>query len=240
MNTSSPISTSAAPIAECDRVRERYARRAGDADRYSPLRPDVLMSHQEKVRALVRCLRGAGLPPLAERRALEVGCGQGRNLHLLLELGFAPEHLVGNELLEDRLAAARMALPAGVWLLKGDATALDLPPASFDIVLQSTVFTSILDAAFRARLAAAMWRWVKPGGGVLWYDFAFDNPRNPDVRGIPLREVRALFPEGRMTAWRVTLAPPLARAACAVHPALYGVLNACPLLRTHRLCWIRK
>ncbi len=22
-----------------------------------------------------------------------------------------------------------------------------------------------------------MWRWVKPGGGVLWYDFTFDNPK---------------------------------------------------------------
>jgi hypothetical protein len=38
----------------------------------------------------------------------------------------------------------------------------------------------------------------------------------------------------------VTLAPPLARAACRLHPALYPLLNALPLLRTHRLAWIGK
>ena len=30
-----------------------------------------------------------------------------------------------------------------------------------------------------------MWAAVKPGGGVLWYDFTVDNPRNADVRGVP-------------------------------------------------------
>jgi hypothetical protein len=40
--------------------------------------------------------------------------------------------------------------------------------------------------------------------------------------------------------WRVTLAPPLARTVCRVHPALYTALNALPLLRTHLLCWIEK
>jgi hypothetical protein len=39
---------------------------------------------------------------------------------------------------------------------------------------------------------------------------------------------------------RLTLAPPLARAACRIHPALHGLLNALPLLRTHRLVWLRK
>jgi hypothetical protein len=43
-----------------------------------------------------------------------------------------------------------------------------------------------------------------------------------------------------MTARRVTLAPPLARALTRVHPALYTAFNALPLLRTHLLCWIVK
>jgi hypothetical protein len=38
----------------------------------------------------------------------------------------------------------------------------------------------------------------------------------------------------------VTLAPPLARAVCALHPALYGVFNVLPLLRTHVLAWVHK
>ena len=39
---------------------------------------------------------------------------------------------------------------------------------------------------------------------------------------------------------RVTLAPPLARALCRVHPALYGFFNLLPPLRTHVLAWIEK
>jgi hypothetical protein len=86
-----------------------------------------------------------------------------------------------------------------------------------------------------------MWRWIKPGGGVLWYDFAIDNPRNADVRGVPMRRIRALFPQAKLLARRVTLAPPLARALARVHPGLVHPLALClPFLRTHRLVWAIK
>jgi hypothetical protein len=75
---------------------------------------------------------------------------------------------------------------------------------------------------------------------VLWYDFAYNNPRNPDVLGVPLREVRVLFSGGRIMARLITLAPPLARLVCPIHPALYSVFGVLPFLRTHWLCWIRK
>jgi SAM-dependent methyltransferase len=142
----------------------------------------------------------------------------------------------GIEVLAERLAAVRAALPDGVRLLAGDASSADIAAASQDLVLQSTVFSSILDDALQQRVADAMWRWLKPGGAVVWYDFTVDNPRNPDVRGVPLKRVRQLFPQGRLTARRVTLAPPLARA----WPAAYGLFNLIPWLRTHRLVLIDK
>lgn len=221
-------------------VAERYARRAVADDRYSLLRPEVWQTVQERQRALLQLFVRHGRHDLAALRLLEVGCGGGGNLLELLRLGFAPAHLAGIELLPDRFEAARAALPAALQLTLGDATQAPVPAASQDIVLQSTVFTSLLDPAFQQRLADAMWRWLKPGGAVLWYDFAFDNPRNPDVRGVPLARVRELFPQARIDARRVTLAPPLARALCRVHPALYLLFNAMPLLRTHVLAWIEK
>ena len=226
---------------ECDLVRERYLRR-GTMDRnlYSPIAPDVIMSQQEKVRAIIHCLKCAGMPPLTERRLLEIGCGSGSNLQLFLSLGFLPDRLVGNELLEDRLEAARELLPPKVTLVPGDALDLRFPEEMFDIVMQSTVFTSILDSDFRCKLAWRMWRLVKPGGGVLWYDFTYDNPRNPDVRGIPLEGIRSLFPEGEISMWRLTLAPPISRVVTRLNPCLYTLFNLIPFLRTHLLCWIRK
>jgi SAM-dependent methyltransferase len=222
-------------VTELDRIAERYARRGGNGDRYSLLRPEVWQMWQERQRALLRLLAmRPGVP--ADWRATEVGCGAGGNLFDLLRIGLLPAHLTGIELLPERLAAARAALPEGVRLLAGDASTAEVPPASQDLVLQSTVFSSILDDALQQRVADAMWRWLKPGGAVVWYDFTVNNPRNPDVRGVPLSRVRALFPQGRFTARRVTLAPPLARAL----PAAYPLLNLLPLLRTHRLVLIDK
>jgi len=223
-------------------VVERYARRSGavDARRYDPLSPSVYMTTQERQRALIRAISRAKLAPLRSRTAFEVGCGSGGNLAELIRLGFEPENLVGNELQPERLAAARALLPAGVRLLPGDANELDLPEGSFDVVVQSTVFSSLLDPRFQEQLASRLWGWVKPGGGVLWYDFTWDNPRNPDVKGVPADRIRELFPRGRLRSRRVTLAPPISRLVTRLHPSLYTAFSALPFLRTHLLCWIAK
>jgi SAM-dependent methyltransferase len=225
---------------EARAVRERYARRLPQDARYSLLNPAALRAVQERQRAMQRLFARLGWDDLAVRRVLEVGCGTGSNLVELLWLGFMPEHLGGIELLPERHAVARQRLPQAVTLMEGDATRLDIAPASVDAVLQATVFSSLLDDAFQQRLADTMWRWVKPGGGVLWYDFTVDNPRNRDVRGVPLARVRALFPRGHVHAQRLTLAPPIARAVTRLHPALYTWFNALPVLRTHVLAWIAK
>ena len=226
--------------AEIDAVRDRYARRAPADERYHLTRPAALLAMQERQRAMLALFARRGFGDLAQLRLLEVGSGGGGNLLELLHVGFLPEHLAGIELLPERHAAARARLPEAVQLVCGDASAEPVAAASRDIVLASTVFSSLLDDAFQQRLAAAMWRWLKPGGGVLWYDFTVDNPRNRDVRGVPLARIRALFPEARVESRRVTLAPPLARTVCRVHPALYTLCNALPPLRTHLLCWLGK
>ncbi len=221
-------------------VRERYARRAADDPRYHPLQPDVWRARLERERILLRWLAALGWHDLGAFRATDVGCGTGGQLLDLLRLGFTPSHLTGLELLAERHAAARERLPAAVTLWLGDACEAPIAPGSQDLVLQSTVFSSLLDDAFQQRLADAMWRWVRRGGGIWWYDLTRDNPRNPDVRGVPPARLRALFPHGTIRTWRVTLAPPLARVVGRHPPALYHALHALPLLRTHALAWIGK
>jgi SAM-dependent methyltransferase len=224
---------------EPEAVAQRYAKRVDDG-RYSLLRPEVWHTVQERQRAMLRVFAGLGWADFSQRRLLEVGCGGGGNLLEALRLGFRPDHLTGIELLPERCAQARAVLPATLRVIEGDAVATTLPAQSFDVVQAYTVFSSLLDAGFQARLAAAMWAWVKPGGGVLWYDFTVNNPRNADVRGVPLRRVRQLFPQGMLQCRRVTLAPPLARVVCRWHPAMYPVFNSLPGLRTHQLVWISK
>lgn len=224
-------------MSEVDAIRERYEKRKRIAkSRYSPLNPIVSVVVQERRAAMIKLLARQGILDLSALKILEVGCGSGTNLLELLQLGALPENLVGNELLSNRFNVAEGRLPNAIRLLQGDASKLDLPDCSFDIVYQSTVFTSILDDELQVALAANMWRMVRPGGGVLWYDFIYNNPNNPDVRGVPFARIKSLFPRGEITKWRITLAPPIARR---IPPFLYPWINF-PFLRTHVLCYIKK
>ena len=226
---------------EPSNVRKRYQNRPNAATAYRALDPAVYMRVQERQRCLIRILDSNFGRDVAHLKVLEVGCGGGGNLLELISLGVAPAGLVGVELIEERADLARSRLPADTVVICGDAASSPLPPGPFDIVYQSTVFSSILDAEFRSRLAGRMWTCVKPGGGVLWYDFAFDNPRNPDVRGVTTDEIHSLFPlAASVSVHRVTLAPPIARFVTRMYPPLYNFFNSFSPLRTHRLCWIQK
>lgn len=233
----------ATPLAPARDIAAQYARRdvAADAQRYSLFDAAALQAQQERLRAMVALWRRHGWRGLAGRSMLEVGCGSGGNLLDLLRLGADAGRLCGIELLPERVAAARACLPATVRIEPGDAAQSAVEPASQDAVLAFTVLSSVLDEAQQHRLAAAMWAWVRPGGGVLCYDFAVDNPLNPDVRRVTVTRVRQLFPQARLHVRRVTLAPPLARALAKLHPATVAPANALlPFLRTHRLVWATK
>ena len=223
-------------------IRERYRRRSeGDrSGKYHPLRADRLKSRHEKERRY-RYILSRYLDGDAENwKMTEVGSGYGDNLLMFLCMGLSPENLIGIEIMEDRIAASAGRLPSSVTLLAEDASKSRIEDRSQDIVLLSTVFSSILDPNYQANLASRVWSWVRPGGGVLWYDFVYNNPSNPDVRGVGRKRLSCLFPEASIHAWRATLAPPVSRFVCKVDPRLYDILNVVPLLRTHLIAWLRK
>ena len=89
-------------------------------------------------------------------------------------------------------------------------------------------------------MAAEMVRILAPQGRILWYDFSYNNPKNPDVRGIGKREIQALFPGLEMKTRRITLAPPLGRIVAPFSIVLYYLLSRVRPLCTHLLCLLRK
>lgn len=194
---------------------------------------------QERERAALRALRRHGYLPLAGRPVLEVGCGTGTWLRDFIRWGARPDDLTGIDILADRLAEARRLCPAGVRLEFGSAAQLPWDSGAFALVLQATMLSSVLEPQVRRQIAAEMRRVLQPGGVILWYDFHINNPRNPAVRGIPRREIRALFPDCTLHLRRVTLAPPLARWVAPRSRLMASLLGAVPLLRTHYLAVLR-
>lgn len=226
---------------EIERIRREYQRREKEIapDFYSWGRPVNVFFHTQVVRRCIAALHEAGFFPLNGLRLLDVGCGRGDWLLEFCQWGARPVDLAGIDLDECRIQEARSRLP-GSDLRVGDAQNLPWPDGSFGLVAQFTVFTSILHPGVRRRIASEMLRVLTPGGAVLWYDFRYDNPRNPHVRGISAREIRSLFAGCDIRFYSATLAPPLARLVAPRSWPVAVLLECIPLLRTHLIALIRK
>jgi len=227
---------------EASRIRESYLRRvyAVPKDRYSLLKEENLLAHLELLRQIVRRLRRTPHKHLEREIILDLGCGEGFWLRQLIQWGARPENLFGVDLLEERIKEGKTLCPLGMTLQSCDASGLAFEDGTFDLVLQFTVFTSVLDLEMKKRLATEMSRVLKRGGAILWYDFFVSNPSNPDVRGVKRKEISQLFPGFSIFLKRITLAPPLGRAIGPVSPALYRLMSAFKPLCTHYLGFFQK
>jgi SAM-dependent methyltransferase len=220
---------------ESDRVRrvyQGYADAGLGESKWSLQNRGNQAIHREISSVLVDLLAGAGIRSLDDRRVLEIGCGGGGVLDKLIALGAAPQLIAGIDLLEERIEAVRRRLPEAD-LRVADARSLPYATESFDVVVAFTVLSSILELEFTRQVAREMCRALKPGGVVVHYDFQYNNPWNPNVRGVKRTEVEGYFVGFRGGWKRLTLFPPLARRLGVLTPLLYPVLTAMPWLRTH-------
>jgi ubiquinone/menaquinone biosynthesis C-methylase UbiE len=110
---------------------------------------------------------------------------------------------------------------------------LPLADASADVVVASTLLSSLPDTSLREAAAREMARVVRPGGRVVVYDLRYPSPRNRAVHRVSAAELRRLFPSWRMRAHSLTLMPPLARSFLGATPRRYRLLSAVPVLRSH-------
>ena len=221
------------------RIRAVYASRERDA-RYSWFSHGHLFFIQDRERYVLAVLKRNGFSSLEARSILEIGCGTGYWLREFIKWGARPENITGFDLLPDRVLEAKRLCPGGVRIECGSAAELALPNEAFDLVFQSTVFTSILEFSMKRQVASEMLRVLKKNGIIVWYDFHVNNPWNPDVRGVKKREILKLFPGCRIELLRVTLALPLVRWLAPYSWLACYVLGKIPWLCTHYLGVIRK
>ncbi len=228
------------PENDLERLRREYTNRQHrlqTSDRYSFFNPAYQYTIQQRQRDVLAALRQVGIQSLAGLNVLELGCGQGGVLLEWLSWGAKPCALHGAELLPDRLAAAHQVLPH-IPLICADGQFLPYASHAFDLVLQYTVFSSVLDSAIKQKLAQEMCRVVRPGGLILWYDFWL-NPTNRQTKGIRSREIRSLFPNCHVSLRRITLAPPVARYLIRLSWFACNVLERLRIFNTHYLAVIQ-
>jgi ubiquinone/menaquinone biosynthesis C-methylase UbiE len=225
--------------AEESRIQQAYARREGGR-LYSRSNPAYLLEVQERERRFLKLLAYHGCELLDQKKILEVGCGNGELLRDFIKWGARPENMVGIDLLPARIVEAVHLCPNAIEIRQGNGATLDFIDESFDLVLQSTVFTSVLDTNVKRQMASEMCRVVKEDGLILWYDYHMDNPKNSDVKGIKYREIYELFPNCELDFERITLAPPVSRALAPYSWLLCCVLSKIPWLSTHYVGVIHK
>jgi ubiquinone/menaquinone biosynthesis C-methylase UbiE len=225
--------------AEESRLQQAYARRR-NGHLYSRFNRAHLLMLQEREQRLLGLLARHGCKSLERKKILEIGCGTGDLLRDFIKWGARPENVVGIDLLSERVAEAIHLCPKATQIYQGNAATLEFSNESFDIVVQSTVFTSVLDSDVKRQMASEMCRVLKSDGLILWYDYHMDNPRNSDVQGVKDREIHALFPDCEIHLQRITLAPPIARALASYSGLVCCLLSKIPWLCTHYIGVIKK
>jgi SAM-dependent methyltransferase len=219
-----------------DKARDAHARTAetyrgyaqsGHAERWRDEDPGNILMLDERDRWLV-----GAVGTVAGRTVVDVGCGDGNVARTLERHGARPARFVGVDLLPSRIQAARTQTS---WAGFAVASAELLPLAgdSVDVVVASTLFSSLLESWQRLAAAREMRRVIRGGGRVVVYDLRYPNPGNGAVRRVTTRELRALFPGWTLGSSTLTLLPPLARSGVGRGRLRYRLLTSLPLLRSH-------
>jgi ubiquinone/menaquinone biosynthesis C-methylase UbiE len=225
---------------ELDRIRDVYGGYAGRATaRWSITNAGNSAARAEYGRLTSVALVAASATPLASQELLEIGCGSGSILRLLLEHGAKEDLLWGLDLIHDRAVAAARSLPRAA-VQTGNAEQLPYPSGYFDAVLMFGVLSSILDPRMQANIVREACRVTKPDGSIIVYDFRVPNPFNRATRPVSRTRIRRLFSSMEVIVRSMTVAPLLSRHLGKLTPRLYPILTSLPALHTHHLALIRR
>jgi len=123
---------------------------------------------------LYTLLARRGLIPLSGKLIVDFGCGTGARLRELMSFGAVPEQLFGIDLSMKRLRRSTELNPR-LKVQRASCACAPYREHVFDIVVNSTMMSSILDDRLAADIASEMRRVLKPNGVVLWYDMRVSN-----------------------------------------------------------------
>ena len=198
----------------------------GYRDRWASSNPGNREIQRERDAVLTALTRSA--LPARPLRVLDLGCGSLS----ILPASIVVDLRIGVDLLIQRLIDLRSSgdeTPT----VNGDGAHLPFPDETFDVVVLSTMMTSVLDDEVRRSVAAEVERTLRIGGAVLWYDMRMPNPRNKATRAVGRAELNRLFPTLRGEVKSLTVVPFVARRLGRFAPKGYAILRRVPPARSH-------
>lgn len=138
-------------------------------DAWNPLHDDHELWH--RVRLFIALGWALKQIPISieKLKVLDVGCGVGRSTRTLLEFGVMPKNILGIDLRSSAISYAQSLNPGISFQMVRRLE--DWPsPGTFDLVMQCTVFTSILGMERRISVAEQMEKSVHDEGYIFWWD----------------------------------------------------------------------
>ncbi len=125
-------------------------------------------------------------------RILDAGCGIGDKVGYLIMLGFLQNNIVGIDLFPDDLAIAKKKY-AGVKWIDGNCNRMEFADESFDYILASTLFSSVLCLETKKSIATEFKRVLKRTGKIIWLDLNEKTKIQGKLCGLSKRNIVDLF-----------------------------------------------
>ncbi|HEY6551050.1 MAG TPA: class I SAM-dependent methyltransferase [Solirubrobacterales bacterium] len=214
--------------ARLERIYRRYAGSARKRQSWSATNRGNVAIRQELLGAVLEL---AEEPLKRGGEILDVGCGSGRLLAEFAARGVEQGHLHGVDLIESRLAAARMRVPDAE-IRFADARSLPFEDGRFELVTLLTTLSSMQGEDSIGEALGEVSRVVSATGIVLCYEPRISNPLNQETVTVSSRALStALGPA--VDSRTLTGFPPLARRLGPLTSRLYPILAR--LAPTHRI-----
>lgn len=159
---------------------------------------------------------------------LDVGCGNGANVFQFLRLNYQIENITGIDINDERLSIAQKIYPNADFILE-DASKMQFEDNTFDLVYESTMFSTLPDDSLCRAIADEMIRVCKVGGYILLIDWRIPKPNNPNYNALTKKKLTSFFKVGSATKFiaveKGALVPPVGRFLSKNIPSIYFLIS---------------
>lgn len=186
---------------ELIRIKQEYEKRDNKINElnwkdsiYHPRHSLGQLFYEHHRKSLIRAINRLDIN-LDSLKILDIGCGDGNWLRMLVDLGANPQNLTGIDLSEKRINVAKQSNPAINWI-HGQEENIPLLSQGYDLVMQIVVFSSILNQELSKDLASEIYRLTKIGGYIVWLDHK--KSFNEKLSGYSKTQILDYFPNTKI------------------------------------------